>query len=120
MAIFAGLRTCVTSPIKGTFGAYFEIIIKGEFFIGEYIMSNDDYVFDYTDKYYADILLLDGSTFDENEYPELFKYLGTNILEPQPQQDGSFYKVVADYKTMSKWLRADTYITANTQMGEFV
>ena len=29
---------------------------------------------------YSDVLLLDGSTFDETEYPALYQLLGTNVL----------------------------------------
>lgn len=67
--------------------------------IGDVIITGDTVLYNSDETPTADLLVCDGSTFDETVYPDLFEALGTNVLPNIPDEDGSPfpYKIVADY-----------------------
>ena len=75
-------------PLFGTFAA-----------VGDIIITGSTVLYDSRDVATDDLLLCDGTTYDELVYPELFLLLGTNVLPNIPTATGSPYpyKIVADY-----------------------
>lgn len=67
--------------------------------IGDYILTGKTFLTNFEGEYTNDVLSLQGGTYSESTYPELFKYLGTNVLENKPAPEGSawdYYSVIAD------------------------
>jgi hypothetical protein len=67
--------------------------------IGDVIITNASVLYNSGSQPTYDLLLCDGSTFDENIYPELYSILGdSNVLPNIPDETGSPfpYKIVAD------------------------
>lgn len=66
--------------------------------IGDLIITNEDTLYTHEGYPLYSLLTADGSTFDENAYPELYTILGTNTLEELADiTDSPFpYKYVAD------------------------
>lgn len=65
-----------------------------EYDIGTVIETEDDYLYNDAGYVINTLILGDGSTFDEETYPELYEALGTNVLEDYTGE--GTYKYVAD------------------------
>ena len=65
--------------------------------IGNHVRSSHDKVLDEGGNNKYDLLILDGSTYDELIYTELYTILGTNVLPSRDSGDSRVpYKIVGD------------------------
>ena len=79
--------------------------IKTQLKIGDYILSGEEHLTDYSGVVTNDLINLDGSKIDFEKYPTLYDFLGSSTLETLLAPENSpygFYKVIADYTGVNK------------------